>query len=209
MEDQGIGLEREDLESIFETFRRGPRSASRDEGGLGLGLPVARSLVDLHGGSLWAESEGLGEGAVFTFRLPLIDAEEAEESGPVAEVSAETTARRVLLVEDDPDAAQTLQRLLGAMGHEVTVLYDASSALQVVREERFDIVLCDLHLPGEMDGYALASAIREEPELADVRLVAVTGYGNRADQKRTREAGFEKHLTKPVEIDDLTRVMAT
>ncbi|HSR41429.1 MAG TPA: PAS domain-containing protein, partial [Longimicrobiales bacterium] len=211
VQDDGPGLEAEDLERIFELFQRGPDAISADEDGLGLGLPVAKKLMALHEGSLEAASEGDGRGATFTFRIPLID-EGAPERGLPRTESAEAPerapARRVLVVEDNLDAAHIFEQLLRIQGHEVTVAHDAASALDAVAEAPPDIVLCDINLRGEVDGYGLASALREIPELSGLRLVAVTGYGREADRIRALEAGFDAHLVKPVGADDLDRVLA-
>jgi CheY-like chemotaxis protein len=166
----------------------------------------------LHGGSLDAASEGAGRGATFTFRIPLVDDREPERGPPRVEteegVRERAPARRVLVVEDNRDAAVMLERVLRIHGHEVTIAYDAASAMDSVREARPDVILCDINLRGDMDGYGLARALREIPELTGLRLVAVTGYGREADRVRALEAGFDEHLTKPVGADDLNRVLA-
>ena len=219
VEDEGVGLTDEDLERVFDMFQRGEGSSSGspEDGGLGLGLPVARRIVELHGGTLSATSEGPGQGATFSFRLPL----SREDVEPGTDISAPdpgadarphvedaSPARRVLIVEDNRDAGQVLKQLLTSMGHEVSLAHDARSGLETAREQPPDVVLCDIDLPGEMDGYGLARAVCEEPELECVRLVALTGFGRDVDRERAREAGFDVHLTKPVGADDLRRVLA-
>jgi two-component system CheB/CheR fusion protein len=215
--DDGVGLTDEELERIFEMFERGggSSSGSPDDGGLGLGLPVARRIVELHGGTLSATSDGPGEGATFSFRLPLsredvvpaVDdrlADVPDAGGGSEDVPA---ARRVLVVEDNRDAARVMAQLLTSMGHDATVAHDARSGLDAARADRPDVVLCDINLPGEMDGYGLARAVRDESELDGVRLVALTGFGRDVDRERAREAGFDEHLTKPVGAEDLRRVL--
>lgn len=211
--DEGPGLDEDELERVFELFHRGSRSRSvpPGEGGLGLGLPVARRLVELHGGTLRATSDGPGRGSTFTFRIPLARGSESPADGPRARPGGETgdgaAPRRVLVVEDNRDAAHALERLLQIMGHEVFVVYEARSALAVVRDRRPDVVLCDINLPGDMDGYGLARALRSESAPAQMRLVALTGYGRNVDRERAREAGFDEHLTKPVDADSLDRAL--
>lgn len=213
VDDDGVGLEEQDLERVFELFHRGDGSASGSSGagGLGLGLPVARRLVELHGGTLRAASDGPGQGATFSFRRSLSpDADRAARAG-AAEASTgddgDALPRRVLVVEDNRDAADVLARLLMDMGHEVSVAHDARSALADARERPPEVVLSDINLPGDMDGYGLAGALREVSGMEDARLVAVTGYGRDVDRARAREAGFDDHLTKPVGLDMLTRVL--
>jgi CheY-like chemotaxis protein/anti-sigma regulatory factor (Ser/Thr protein kinase) len=221
VEDEGVGLSEEDLERIFEMFQRGTgsKSGSPDDEGLGLGLPVARRIVELHGGTLEAASEGPGRGSTFSFRLPLSNDRSdlavgdpgpgapSGVDGDDADLEDAPASRRVLIVEDNRDAGQVLTQLLTSMGHDVSLTHDARSGLDAARRQPPDVVLCDINLPGEMDGYGLAAALREEPELENVRLVALTGFGRDVDRNRAREAGFDEHLTKPVEADELRRVL--
>ncbi len=221
VEDEGVGLSEEDLERIFDMFQRGAvsSSGSPDEEGLGLGLPVARRIVELHGGTLEATSEGPGRGSTFSFRLPLSDDRvdlAADDRAPGASSAVDgddadpeeaPASRRVLIVEDNRDAGEVLTQLLKNMGHDVSLTHDAPSGLDAARGRPPDVVLCDINLPGEMDGYGLAAALREEPELENVRLVALTGFGRDVDRNRAREAGFDEHLTKPVGADELRRAL--
>ncbi len=207
--DEGPGLDEEELERIFELFQRGSRTrqAASGPGGLGVGLPVARRLVERHGGSLWATSDGDGKGSTFTFRIPLVD-EGAPASPPSSpEPAAESPPRRVLVVEDDADAAASLKRLLEVMGHEAAVAHEADAARRMILEAPPDLVLCDIHLSGTLGGYELARALREDRRSADLRLVALTGFGREIDREQSREAGFDEHLTKPVSAADLERVL--
>ncbi|MFW6192269.1 MAG: CheR family methyltransferase, partial [Gemmatimonadota bacterium] len=221
VEDEGTGLTEQDLERIFEMFERadGSDSGGQGDGGLGLGLPVAREIVELHGGTLDATSEGVGRGSTFWFRVPLsrhdvdlaTDGPGPEASDTEGDAGADPmdtpSAREVLIVEDNRDAAEMLARLLRGMGHGVSLAHDGASGLESVRELRPDILLCDINLPGEIDGYGLARAVREEPDLETVRLVALTGFGRDVDRERAREAGFDDHLTKPVGAEDLERLL--
>ncbi len=212
--DEGVGLEEEDLEKVFDLFHRGSSSSSGspEDGGLGLGLPVARRIVELHGGTLQATSEGPGRGSTFSFRLPLSrdtgPGTGAAESAPPADAAGEAPDRRILIVEDNEDAGRLLARLLTAMGHRVSVAGDGASGLESARQQQPDVVLCDIDLPGEMDGYDLAVALRRESETEGIRLVALTGFGSDVDRERARDAGFDEHLTKPVRAEALERALS-
>jgi PAS domain S-box-containing protein len=206
VQDTGIGIEPEMMERLFETFSQADHSLDRTRGGLGLGLALVKGLIDLHSGRVQAVSSGLGQGARFTIRLPL-----AEAPQPAAEPEpAATSSRplRILIIEDHRDAAESLQILLQLFGHEVDIALDGPSGLAAVRRFRPDVVLCDIGLPGGMDGYAVARELRADPGLAGLRLFALTGYGQEEDQARAREAGFDLHLTKPVDPAALRRLLA-
>jgi CheY-like chemotaxis protein len=157
----------------------------------------------MHGGEVRVESEGTGRGATFTFWLPIEQVETGDSEAPPVRIGA----ARVLVVEDNRDAAETLRDLLGLMGHEVEVAYSGPEGLAAARRCRPDVVLCDVGLPG-MDGYALAAELRADPETAPARLIAVSGYGQVEDQDRARDAGFDLHLTKPVDPERLSRLLA-
>ena len=213
VEDEGPGLTEDQLEEVFEPFHQARETGTQAGDGLGLGLTVARRLVELHDGTLTAES---GEtGSVFRLRLPLESEDrgapapsEGEGSSPPgdAEVVGEqdgALARRVLIVEDYEDAAETMAMTLRSFGCDVEIVHDAAAGLSVAGEYRPDVVLCDIGLPGDRDGYDLARAIRSEPDLSDVRLVAITGFGSDLDRERADEAGFDGHLTKPVGSEEL------
>jgi CheY-like chemotaxis protein len=202
--DTGIGIEPETLPHVFETFSQADRSLDRSRGGLGLGLALVKGLVELHGGAVHAQSRGLGLGAEFTVALPTIPAPpEALELPPVADAAG---AIRILIVEDNRDAAETLRELLELYGCTVEVAFSGSSGLDVARRFCPEVVLCDLGLPG-LDGYAVAAALREEPGTAGARLIAISGYGQEEDKRRCREAGFDLHLTKPVDPTELQRYL--
>jgi signal transduction histidine kinase/ActR/RegA family two-component response regulator len=196
--DEGIGMPAALVERVFEPFVQGERPLDRSYGGLGIGLTLVRRLAELHGGSAAAASEGPGRGSSFTVRLPAIEA----PTGRVAATGAEAAApgRRVLVVEDNADARDTLQRLLEFEGHSVRVAADGEAALALLRAEAADVVLIDIGLPG-MDGYELARRIRAEID-RERRLVlaAVTGYGLPEDRRRSAGAGFDAHLVKPLDL---------
>jgi CheY-like chemotaxis protein len=191
------------LTRIFDLFTQVERSLDRSRGGLGIGLTVVRSLVELHGGSVRASSDGLGRGSRFEVRLPLSSAAppRASPSTPPPAVRS----RRVLLIEDSADIREMLGALLRDAGHRVDTTPDGPAGLEQVRAARPDVVLIDIGLPG-MDGYEVARAIRAELG-SDVLLAALTGYGQPGDRERARRAGFDAHLTKPVRLKALQKLL--
>jgi CheY-like chemotaxis protein len=198
--DTGVGIAREALNRIFDMFTRVGRDSNRMHTGLGVGLNLARRLVEMHDGQLVASSEGLGRGSHFLITLPLAGPIGAEST--VAEGDCPPQTRnpvRALIVDDNIDAAATLSLLLQLGGHTTAVAHDGLGALQAAAEFKPDIVLLDLGLPG-VDGYEVARAIRRMPELGNPVLVAVTGWGAPEERLRTKQAGFDEHLTKPVDI---------
>lgn len=199
--DDGQGLAPDSLEQVFEMFSRA--SAVDSHGGLGIGLTLARRLAELHGGALWAESAGLGQGSRFTLRLPRAVDVAALPGAPVlaaAHPHAAATARRVLVVDDNLDAAETLSSVLRIHGHDVRTAESAAQALSIVATFIPDVAFLDIGLP-DMSGHALAQALRQRPGLEQVCLVALTGWGREEDRQRSREVGFDDHLTKPVDVD--------
>ncbi len=190
---------------VFEKFAQADCSLERGQGGLGLGLALVKVLVELHGGEVRGTSEGLGHGTKFTISLPL----EPEQAAPVEATATESCGGgrcRILVVEDNRDAADSLRLLLELFGYEVAVAYSGPEAVEVARQFRPDVVLSDLGLPG-MDGYAVATALRQHPATAAAQLIAVSGYAGEEDQRRCREAGFNQHLTKPVDPEKLRRLL--
>jgi PAS domain S-box-containing protein len=198
VEDTGIGIEPEMLGNLFETFSQADRTLARSRGGLGLGLALVKGLMDLHAGEVEAASEGLGRGSRFTLRLPLATAQEApeHEAAPPARANG---SRRVLIIEDNADAAESLQMLLELSGFEVTTAADGTSGLETAHRFHPDVVLCDIGLPGGLDGYGVARELRADSAFQSVRLIALTGYGQAEDQRRAYAEGFDLHLTKPVD----------
>jgi CheY-like chemotaxis protein len=183
-----------------------PQSLDRSRGGLGLGLALVRRLVELHGGTVAAWSAGPGQGSEFTVRLPAIAPPAAELDPPGEETRAAGVPRRVLVVEDSPDARQSLRMLLELAGHEVETSEDGPSGLAKLGAFRPDVALIDVGLPG-MDGYAVARELRRRPETRAIRLVAVTGYGQAEDRRRALAAGFDQHVTKPVDAGMLDELL--
>jgi two-component system CheB/CheR fusion protein len=206
--DDGIGIPADVLPHVFDPFVQADRSLDRTRGGLGLGLSLVKALVELHGGSVEARSEGPGRGAEFSIRLPLAP-EEPALARPLGDAGRERMPRhRVLVVEDNVDAAETLREMLLLWDHDVEVVHDGRLGIERAREFRPDVVLCDIGLPG-MDGYAVARALRADPAISTAFLVAVTGYASPEDARRAVGAGFDLHLGKPVPIEVLEEVLAT
>ncbi|BBO31610.1 response regulator [Lacipirellula parvula] len=206
--DTGIGLSPEVKSRLFEPFSQAEQGADRASGGLGLGLALARNIAELHGGALDAESEGPGRGATFTLKLPLLAGEYVPEveQKPVAPAAA-TGKLRILIVEDNADAARSLQVLLGLMGYEVNVVADGKAGIEAAKSRKPDVIMSDIGLPGEYDGYQLARQLRSEADLADIHLIAISGYGQPEDRKRSHDAGFDQHLVKPVDIQRLKKAL--
>ncbi|MHC5542260.1 hybrid sensor histidine kinase/response regulator [Singulisphaera rosea] len=206
--DNGEGITPEMLLKIFEPFIQVEQTLDRSQGGLGIGLTLARTLTEMHGGSLTATSEGPGLGSEFVVRLPLIEAEVpiAEEgASPKSEVVAQ--GPRVLVVDDNVESAQGLASLLTMFGHDVHIAFEGLEAIDAARQHLPQTVLLDIGLP-KLDGYQVARLIRAENRLKDVLLVAVTGYGQEEDRLRSAEAGFDYHLVKPVDFDVLLELIS-
>jgi CheY-like chemotaxis protein len=201
--DTGIGIPAERLETVFGLFGQSDGSHDRAKGGLGIGLTLVRDLVELHGGGVLATSEGPGRGSEFTVRLPAHAGSAAQESGTTAGPRrAARRGRRVLVVDDNADNAAGLSRLLKRAGHDVRVADDGRSALVVARGHRPEVVLLDIGLPG-MNGYEVLKRLRAEGCCEGALIIAVSGYGQPEDLRRSREAGFDRHLVKPVDYDAL------
>jgi PAS domain S-box-containing protein len=204
--DDGIGIAPEVLPRIFEQFTQADESLHRSFGGLGLGLALVKGLVDRHGGRVEARSHGLGRGSEFTVTLPLVaDVTAAPNVSPAAR-RMRTARRRVLVIEDSVDTAETLREALVMGHHEVAVAHDGEEGLATARVLKPDVILCDIGLPG-LDGYEVARRIRADPTLSP-RLIALTGYALPEDQRRAFEAGFHQYLAKPFEIAELEEVLA-
>lgn len=203
--DSGAGIDAALLPHVFDTFTQADRTLARSRGGLGLGLAIVRGIAVLHGGSVGASSAGPGQGATLSVRLPLLLDPDTTTARPQA-TAVSTAGQRILIIEDNRDAADTLRDILEGDGHTVTVEYSGALGVEAARRCRPDVVLCDIGLPG-MDGYEVAATLRDDPALAGTRLIAVTGYGQDDDRQRTQAAGFEAHLTKPLDIPTLQRFL--
>lgn len=202
--DTGIGFDPAVLPHIFDPFRS---ASAHDSGGLGIGLSVARRLVELHGGTLDARSDGPGTGAEFTIRLPAIAA--ATPASEKTETAMSTTPRRrVLIIDDNRDSAEMLETLLSVIGHEPRLAFTGTSGIDAALKEKPDVILLDIGLP-DLNGYDVARRLRAEPSLVGVTLIALTGWGQPEDRVRAKEAGFDHHLTKPADPDALAALLAS
>jgi PAS domain S-box-containing protein len=209
VKDNGVGMTAELAASAFELFKQGQQGLDRPEGGLGVGLTLVERLVGLHGGSVRAHSEGPGKGSRFVVRLPLRGSHPTGAGAGLVglrdEQSGEALRRRVLVVDDNVDAANALRYLLENEGHEVKVAGDGPTGLALARDFRPDFLLLDIGLP-RMNGYEIAKQVRDDKTLHHVTIIAITGYGQANDRARTSAAGFDHHLTKPVEFQSLQKL---
>jgi PAS domain S-box-containing protein len=207
--DTGPGIPADMLGRVFDMFTQVNRDSKRSQGGLGIGLTLVRRLAELHGGTAEAFSEGEGKGAEFVVRLPLAGPEGERAAGPAQEETAAVSpCRRILLVEDNADVAESIAMLLSeGGGHEVRTVHDGPGGIEQAAAFRPDLILLDLGMPG-MDGYETARKLRELPGGRELVLAALTGWGQEADRRRTREAGFDFHLVKPVGLDALQKLLA-
>lgn len=204
VEDQGRGIEPSILPRVFEPFTQAETTLDRSRGGLGLGLSLVKGLVEMHGGTVEARSAGLGRGATFTVTLPLDPAGAVKPSEVAFAVC--TTSRRILVIEDNADAAEALRDALELAGHKVTVELHGPDGIRAARSFQPDVILCDIGLP-EMDGFAVARALRASPDLGPFLLVALTGYAQPEDVEKAKEAGFDLHLAKPPTMEKLAEVL--
>jgi two-component system CheB/CheR fusion protein len=204
--DTGIGIAPDMLPRVFDMFSQADTSLNRERSGLGVGLMIAKSLVELQGGAIEARSGGLGLGTEMIVRLPVVTGTApwaaAEQTEPPA-----GARRRVVLVEDNPDSREALGTALELLGHEVFTAPTGAEALDLARIHRPDVFIVDIGLPG-MDGYSVARALRAMPEAKRARLIALSGYGSAADKVRAEEAGFDHHVTKPAEVDRIQRLLS-
>jgi signal transduction histidine kinase/ActR/RegA family two-component response regulator len=203
LRDKGIGIAPELLDQIFEMFSQVQEAAERSEGGLGIGLALVKGLVELHGGAVEANSAGPGQGSQFTVRLPRAALAESEETVLTSDASTlPRLGRRVLIADDNKDAADSLAMLLQMGGHDVRVVYNGRAALALAQSFRPDVALLDIGMP-ELSGFEIATRLRGEPWGTTIQLFALTGWGQDGDRQRTKEAGFDLHLTKPVDLEAL------
>jgi CheY-like chemotaxis protein len=209
VKDTGVGIAPAMLSRVFDLFVQADESLDRSQGGLGLGLTLVRQLVELHGGTVEAFSAGLQQGSEFMVRLPLVRdaAARLSESREDAGSLADAAACRILIVDDNEDAAAMLAELLGLLGHEVQCVHDGHSAFDVLDSFRPEVVLLDIGLPG-MDGYQVAAQIRQKYTRDAMLLIALTGYGHEQAVQRGREAGFDHHLVKPLDLHALSKLLA-
>jgi len=205
--DNGAGIAPELLPRMWEMFAQADRTLGRAQGGLGIGLTLVKRLVEMHGGSVSAHSEGPGRGSEFIVRLPVVPGEQpAQAQAPQS--TRPLTTHRILVVDDNQDGAESLATLLALNGHEVRTAHDGPTGLATAEEFRPDVILLDIGLPG-MSGYEVANQLRKRPEFRTTWLIALTGWGQDADREQSRQAGFDLHLVKPIDPTELRRVLGT
>ena len=203
--DTGMGIPPDQLSVIFEMFTQPHGRDGHSDGGLGIGLAMVRSLVELHGGAVQAHSAGPGQGSEFLVRLPLHACPEAalgRDEGAGDARAAPLAGRRILVVDDNRDAADSLCQLLSARGAQAQAVYGGHAAIEAFAHTRPDAIVLDIGMP-DMDGYEVARRIRREEGAGAIRIVALSGWGQHADRQRSRESGFDHHLTKPAELHSL------
>jgi PAS domain S-box-containing protein len=207
--DNGIGIESEMLPQLFEIFSQVAPASERSQGGLGIGLSLVRGLVEIHGGSIEAHSDGPGQGSQFTVRLPLVVETVSPKMPPVAHsvLAVQGSGRRILVVDDNRDSADSLGTLLRVQGYDVHTAYDGQAAIEAAEILRPDVVLLDLGMP-RLNGYEAARHLRQQPWGRDLTLIALTGWGQDEDRQRTREAGFDQHFVKPVDPAELLQLLS-
>jgi CheY-like chemotaxis protein len=217
VQDNGVGIPPAQLAGVFDMFAQINRTLDRAQGGLGIGLALVRHLVALHGGRITAASDGVDLGCLFTVRLPLQEdahadvqaaAAPAAPAAPAASGASPERRLRILVIDDNRDAADTLALLLDIEGHDTRVEYGGEAALRAAAEFEPEVIFCDIGLPG-MTGHEVAGRLRADGPGDALVLVAVTGWGTDEDKRRTREAGFDHHLTKPVSAETLHEVLET
>ncbi|MEK7612433.1 MAG: ATP-binding protein [Patescibacteria group bacterium] len=205
VQDTGRGISRQMISQIFNLFTQEETPSAHFKGGLGIGLALVRSLVELHGGTVSAKSEGLGKGSIFTVKLPLIPVRTMMNGNSTEGGVKILMTQNILIVDDNKDAADAMKKLLGFAGFNASAVYSGREALTAVFREKPNIVLLDIRMP-ELDGYAVATKLRTDPQLSDVVLIALTGFGQEEDKMRAQRAGFNHHLTKPASLADLKAI---
>jgi PAS domain S-box-containing protein len=206
--DTGVGIAPELLPSVFDLFTQADRSLGRAQGGLGVGLTIVRRIAEMHGGAVEAISEGLGSGSEFIVRIPLAQPPAGHSAEPTKKISNQPAdgPRRVLVVDDNKDAARSLEMLLRQFGHDVSIANSGNGALELAPAFQPDLVLLDIGMP-DLDGYEVARRLRRVPQLSKTRLVALSGYGRDSDRQQSKEAGFDAHLVKPADVQQLRKLL--
>ena len=203
--DDGVGMDKKTRSTLFEPFAQADSTLDRTSGGLGLGLSLVKGLVDLHGGDVAAHSEGVGKGSTFTIDLPRIPPPKSEQAH--GKKSSETEALDILVIEDNADIALSLRLILEARGHHIRIAYNGPAGLDAAKKEVPDVIVCDIGLPG-LDGFRLARELREDPRFASTLMIALTGYASADDVNKSKAAGFDHHLSKPPDINELYDILA-
>jgi CheY-like chemotaxis protein len=209
VKDSGVGIAPEMLARVFDPFMQVDRTPQRSQAGLGIGLSLVRGLTEMHGGTVQVHSDGADKGSEFVVRLPLFSNKTAQERPTNLNREADRgspISRRIMVVDDNRDLADSFAKLLRLMGHEVRTTHDGRQVLEAARVFRPDLIFLDIGLPA-MDGYAVAEVLRDDPTLRTTLLVALTGYGAATDRQRTQEAGFSAHLVKPVRFADVHELL--
>jgi signal transduction histidine kinase len=206
--DNGLGIDADMLPRVFDLFTQADRHLDRSQGGLGIGLALVSKLVEMHGGTSRAVSEGAGKGSTFTVSLPLMDEQGAAMGVPLQTARTRTAApMKVLIVDDNVDSAQTSLWMLDLMGHKAMLAHEGVTALEMARDLNPDVVLLDIGMPG-MDGYEVCRQLRQMPEMKNKTVIAQTGWGQESDRQKAFAAGFDHHITKPVSLDLLTQLLS-
>ncbi|HEX7283581.1 MAG TPA: ATP-binding protein, partial [Vicinamibacterales bacterium] len=206
--DAGIGIPRDALPKIFDMFGQADGVFHRGKGGLGIGLSLVRRIAEMHGGTVEAHSEGAGRGSEFVVRIPAIEPRQPAVNATAAAASVSNHKRRILVVDDNTDAAESLAALLSISGHETRLAHDGLQAVEEAREFKPDVVFLDIGMPS-IDGHETARRIRQEPWGRDMVLVALTGWGQLEDRRRSKEAGFNHHLVKPADPNVVAKLIAS
>ena len=207
VQDSGIGIDAAYLPTLFEQFMQVDQSLNRGMGGLGLGLAIAKSIIEMHGGEIAVTSDGLGHGTRFTIRIPLLQVNETSLMAETAKAGAVLKALRILVIEDNPDLNAILCDVLQSANHQVEQAINGPAGILIAKSFKPDVIICDIGLPG-MSGYDVAKAIRSHHATMDTYLIAFSGYAHAADIERAKAAGFDKHLAKPVDYGRLFKILA-
>lgn len=209
IKDNGLGIPKEMLKAVFDMFGQVNQTLDRSQGGLGIGLAIVKKIVELHGGEVCAESPGVGLGSTFTIHLPVLQEERAQERPKIKKPSPEVEAARgVLVVDDNIDGAESLALFISMLGHRVEVAHSGQEALSLIKRGLPDTIFLDIGLPG-LGGYEVAREIRKLPMGQSVTLIALTGWGTEEDKRKAQEAGFTEHLTKPVDLSHIERILGS
>jgi CheY-like chemotaxis protein/anti-sigma regulatory factor (Ser/Thr protein kinase) len=210
VQDNGIGIAMDQKASIFTLFAQGETAPDRAQDGLGIGLSLVKQLVELHGGTIWVESAGLGQGSCFFLEFPASESE-VDDGRPADHTDSRKVSPQslnILLVDDNADSVNIMSMLIQSFGHQTHVAEDALSAIAQAKQIVPDAIVLDIGLPG-MDGYQTARLLRQQPELRHTKLIALTGYGTDEDKRKAFEAGFDRHLVKPTNIHDLLEIIGS
>jgi signal transduction histidine kinase/ActR/RegA family two-component response regulator len=207
IEDNGVGISADVIPTIFTLFSQGPRTLARSEGGLGVGLNIVRNVIEMHGGSVNVASPGLGHGTIFTLRLPLLEIVDHQADALLPDTEP-TSSHHILLVEDNVDASEMLKMVLCSENHTIVAAFDGIAGLALACAGGFDVVVCDIGLPG-ISGYDLVRTLRATTGASAPFCVAVSGYGQLEDRTRALAAGFDHHLVKPIDVDNLLQLIAS